>query len=197
MNAKDILYTGSCLQESEEAKKLYNRTHGLTDPGEQKNRNYDWKFDKNNHVFGRPEPIEFNGAKKSLNTDFLEASYPKTKIVDRRLEDYRQATADMIGKSKFRGTLHQNIDDSHVFGVKTVLGGNWNVAKCINGDSNEKTEKHFAPDSDLGKNVLYRSKMQALIPKSTIEPEKIFGLPSIRSDIQRNKTSICDFTVIL
>jgi len=177
-------------------KTLYNRSHGLTDPGQQKDRNYKWYVDKSNHVFGKNEPLEADGAKKSLTFDFLEAQFPKTKVVDKRLEDFRQATTDMVGRSKFKGTLHPSIEEGHVFGNKNVLGGNWNVAKCIHGDAEQKTEAHLAPDPDLGKSVLHRSKLQNVQPKD-LEIDKTFGLPSIRHDLKKNKVSICDLTVII
>jgi hypothetical protein len=102
----------------------------------------------------------------------------------------------MVGRSKFKGTLHPSIDENHSFGVNSVLGGNWNVAKCIYGDPDEKTYKHLEPDVDLGKTLTYRSKLQNVQPKE-VDPEKSFGVPSIRHDLKRNKEriSVCDFTV--
>jgi len=130
-NAKDLIYTQVNLEEKEPVKKLYQKTHGLSDPGEQKDRNYNWPVDKHNHVFGKTEPIEYEGTKKCLNSDFLEANYPKTKIVSKRLEDFRQATSDVVGRSKFKGTLSEKIEPNHSFGVKSLLGNNWNVGKLI------------------------------------------------------------------
>ncbi len=196
VNAKDLLYAGTGMTEPEEVKTLYNKSHGLTDPGQQKDRSYKWYVDKNSHVFGKYEPREENGAQKSLTFDFLEANFPKTKVVDKRLEDYRQATSDMVGRSKFRGTLPPTVEETHIFGNKNVLGGTWNVAKCMHGDPEQKTESHLQPDPDLGKSVLYRSKLQNLQPKEN-EIDKTFGVPSIRYDLKRekDKLSICDLTV--
>jgi hypothetical protein len=130
-----------------------------------------------------------------LGFDTLEHAYPQTKIVDKRLEDFRQATSDMLGRSKFKGTLHPSIDENFTFGVKNVLSGAWNVAQCIHGDPEEKTSKHYEPDPDLGKTVLHRSKLINLQPKE-IDPEKTFGVPSIRGDLKRTKpASVCDMTV--
>lgn len=165
-------------------KKLYNKSHKVTDPGEQKDRNYHWNFDKTTHVFGKYEPMEFEGTKKSLRNDFLESYYPKTKIVDKRLEDFRQAIIEQVGKPKFRGSMPSNIDESHAFGAKSVIEGNWNAGKCINGDPQQTTDKLMCCDIDLGKNVLYRSKLKNMKPK-TPSPEKLFGLPTIRLDLQK------------
>jgi hypothetical protein len=196
-NAKDLIYTCKNIEEPEEAKKLYTRTHGLTDPGEQKDRQYNWNVDKHEYVFGKPDPIEMDGAKKSLRTDFMEANYPKTRIVDKRLEDFRQATSDMVGRGKFKGTLHPDIKEDHVFGCKTIVGENWNVGKCIHGDPEDKNQRHFESDPDLGKSVLHRSKLVTVRPKENPISDKMFGIPSIRYDLnKREKTSICDINVL-
>ena len=48
-------------------------------------------------------------------TENLTNTYPQTKIVGKRLEEYRQATEDMLGKSKFWGTLSEKIEPEHTF----------------------------------------------------------------------------------
>jgi hypothetical protein len=191
------LYSGCLLNEPEDVKKLYTKTHGLTDPGEQKDRNYNWPVDKNTHYFGKPQNIELEGAKKSLMTDFLEANHPKTIIIDKRLEDYRQATSDMVGRSKFRGTLHPSIDENHIFGKKSIIGENWNASKCMHGDPQEKTLNHLTPDPDLGRSILYRSKLSAIKPNAA-PSDKVFGVPSVRVDLpEKQYTSVSDLTVRL
>lgn len=160
-------------------KKLYQRTHGLSDPGEQKNRDYKWGFDKDEHVFGLPQEKEINGCKKSLESDYLYGLYPPTKIVDKRLENYRQATSTMLGKGKCKGTLNKNLGDDHTFGLKYPLS-NCNASKCIYGDSSLMNSESLNPDRDLGRSVSYRSKFH--IP-SEFDNNKTFGIPSIRSDL--------------
>ena len=44
---------GAIAYEHAESKALYKKTHGNFDPGEQKQRDYKWKFDPNENVFGR------------------------------------------------------------------------------------------------------------------------------------------------
>jgi hypothetical protein len=192
-----VLYNGCLLNEPEDVKKLYTRTHGHTDPGEQKDRNYNWPVNKTTYVFGKPQGIEMDGAKKSLRTDFLEADYPKTRVVEKRLEDFRQATSDMIGRSKFRGTLNPSLDDNHVYGKKSIIGDNWNASKCVHGDPEEKALKHLTPDPDLGKSILHRSKLSAVQP-NIVPSDRVFGVPSVRVDLPQKKfTSINNNTVIL
>ena len=62
-NAKELIYNGSLLKEPDDVKKLYYKTHGLTDPGEQSKRFYKWNFDPNNHKFGYFQDKEVDGAK--------------------------------------------------------------------------------------------------------------------------------------
>jgi len=178
-------------------KSQYKKSHWLSDPGEQINRDYKWNVDKNTHVFGKPQAREVDGCKKSLENDLLDASYPKTIIVNKRLEDFRQAYSDMIGKTKFKGTLNSSINENNTFGFNKVSGSDWDVAKCLHGDPNEKTEKHLEPDPDLGKSFLYKSKLQNLHPK-TPDPNRTYGVPSIRFDLKKNITnlnSVTNYTV--
>lgn len=195
-NAKDVIYNGCLLNEPDDVKKRYQKTHGLSDPGEQKLRNYIWNFDKDKHAFGLPQDKEIDGAKKSLRTDELDAPYPLTKIVGKRLEDFRQATSDMLGRPKFKGTLHPNLGPDHMFGLPNKFGA-WNAGKCINGDPDEIRPEALLPDSDLGKDVKYKSKLDSLKP---IEygMNKTFGVPSIRTDLPKKAfVSVSDLNVSL
>ena len=65
-NAKELIYNGSLLNEPDDVKTLYYKTHGLTDPGEQSTRFYNWNFDPKKHKFGFFQEKEIDGAKKSL-----------------------------------------------------------------------------------------------------------------------------------
>jgi hypothetical protein len=189
-NAKDLLYTCPNVKESEEVKKLYLKTHGLNDPGQQKDRNYNWYVNKDNFVFGKGDLREYEGAKKSLESDYVEANYPKSKIVDKRLEDFRQATSDMVGKGKFRGTLHPSIDENFVFGV-SKCNDRWNARKCVQGNLEENAQKFLESDVDLGKSLHHRNKIKNIVPKE-YDGERTFGIPSIRSDLKRTRSSITD-----
>lgn len=190
-----MIYNGCLLNEPDEVKKMYQKTHGLSDPGEQKVRNYNWYVDKNKHAFGLPQEKEFDGAKKSLRMDELKAPYPSTKIVGKRLEDFRQATEDMLGRSKFRGTLHPNLGPDHMFGLPNTLGGNWNAGKCIYGDPNQITPEALLPDLDLGRDVKYRSKLDSIKPIN-YDINKKFGVPSIRNDLPKKQfVSVTDLNV--
>lgn len=193
-NVKELIYFCPNIDENEQTKRLYRTTHGFSDPGEQKNRNYNWKdIDKNSFLFGKPQEMELNGALKSLKSDNLEAQYPKTKIVDKKLEDFRQATEDMLGTSKYKGTMNPNLPEDFVFGVKSIKndGNDWNLRKCLEGEANKKIE----PDKDLGKSILHRSKLSSVQPRE-YDPNKTFGVPSVRVDLSRKKNaSVSDVIV--
>lgn len=187
-NAKELIYKGSLLDEPPEVKKLYYKTHGLTDPGEQSSRFYKWgNIDPKNHSFGYFQEAEEDGVKKSLMTDNLFNPYPQTKLVGKRLEDFRQATEDMLGKSKYFGTLNPKFHDiNHTFGKESKLGDAWNAGRCIYGDGTTVTPESVKPDIDLGRDSHYASKLKSLQPIER-DPDKTYGVPSIRSDLPAKK----------
>jgi hypothetical protein len=174
---------------------MYNTTHGLTDPGEQKNRNYKWRVDKNKHSFGLPQEKEYDGAKKSFMTDFLDSQFPMTNIVTKRLEDYRKASKDGLGQIKYKGTVDPNLAEDFIFGVPSIknVDDKWNCGKCIHGDN----KRDISADSDLGKSILHRSKLPSRQPKE-YDPNKTFGVPSVREDLKRKRNvSVNDLNVYL
>jgi hypothetical protein len=191
-NAKEVIYNGCLLDEPEEVKAMYRKTHGFTEPGEQKDRNYSWKFNKTTHTFGKPQTLELDGAKKSLLMDQSEGLYPPTKLQNKHAEDFRQATTDIVGKSKYHGTLLPTLGPDHVFGVKNDFGNAWSAGKCINGDPAEMTSKHVECDPDLGRDFRYKSKLKNLKPIE-YDMNKVFGIPSIRRDLKKRcVTSVTD-----
>ena len=63
-----------------------------------KNRNYNWKFDPATHVFGKHVTVLENGAKNCLQPDFAQNEFPRTRIVKKNVEDYRNFREEPIGK---------------------------------------------------------------------------------------------------
>lgn len=127
---KETLYNPIHLKNTAEDLKRYLKTHGLSEPGYQKDREYNWPVDKRNFIFGKGEKKEYDGTQKSLKSDFLEGAYPRTRIVEKRYNDYSEASMDLLGKPKFRGTLHHSIDADYVFGkVKKKEGFISNAGK--------------------------------------------------------------------
>lgn len=73
VNAKEILYPlGGGQNEHEEFASQYKKTHGNFAPGEQKNREYNWKFDPNDHRFGYGEQKVLNGAANAIHHERTE-----------------------------------------------------------------------------------------------------------------------------
>ena len=186
MNAKDLIYNGCPLKEEPDVKKLYFKTHGVTDPGELSLRNFKFNFDPNEHKFGYAQEKELDGVKKSLKEDYLFNPYPQTKIVGKRLEDFRQATEDMLGKGKYLGTLAPKFyNDDHTFGLGSNFEG-WNVGKCIHGDLSTLDNKNLEPDIDLGRDVHYKNRVKNLQP-SQRDQNRTYGVPSIRNDLPKKE----------
>ena len=186
INAKELIYSGCPLKEKDDVKKLYYKTHGVTDPGEQSMRGFKFGFDPNDHKFGLFQEKEIDGVKKSLLTDYLYNPYPQTKLVGKRLEDYRQATGDLLGKSKFLGTLVAKFYcDDHTFGKGSNFK-DWNASKCIHGDETTVNNKILEPDVDLGRDVHWKNKIKNLQP-SQRDLNRVYGVPSIRDDLPKKQ----------
>lgn len=169
--------------------KLYQKTHGHTLPGEQLDRGYKWPVDKHNHIFGISQNIEYDGCKKSLMSDRIGNEYMKTKIVDKHLEDFRQATMEPVGMRKCFGSLNQNLPLDFTYGVKSMKDSNWNAAMCIYGNSTIRSEQDLIPDSDLGKSFFHKSKLKSSL---LINSDRASGIPSIRSDLKKANPSVAD-----
>ena len=184
INAKDLLYYGA-KEEPDDVKKLCYKSHGVTDPGKQNTRYYNWNIDPKNFKFGYYQKGEIDGAKNSLSNDTLFNPYPQTKLVSKRAEDFRQATNDMLGKGKYFGTLNPKFfDEDHAFGKESKLGDQWNAGRCIHGDENTVTPDSVQSDLDLGRNWRYGSKLKNLQPTQT-NLNRIYGVPSIRRDLPK------------
>jgi hypothetical protein len=185
-NAKDLIYYG-VNDEHDKIKLLYYKSHGVTDPGQQSTRFYKWNFDPKTHKFGYFQQGEIDGAKNSLKSDTLFNPYPQTKLVNKRYEDFRQATEDMLGKGKYFGSLNPNLyDENHTFGKESKLGDAWNAGRCIHGDETTVTPESVKSDVDLGRSWRFGSRLKSLQPTQT-DLNRIYGIPSIRRDLQKKK----------
>mmetsp|Transcript_41618 Transcript_41618/g.40005 ORF Transcript_41618/g.40005 Transcript_41618/m.40005 type:complete len:150 (+) Transcript_41618:117-566(+) len=140
-SAKEILYApeGS-KEEKQEVAQMYMKTHGNFGPGEQRDRGYQWKVDKENFRFGYGEQKQLDGVAKSVHHERLdEGGFPKTVIVKKTVEDMRAVTADQLGRVKNLGQGKPNIPEDQIFGVRNLMSTDiWNAGKCIHGEPNEK-----------------------------------------------------------
>ena len=98
MNAKEILYPkDGKAREEQQIHDMYKKTHGNFDPGEQKNRNYDWKLDQTSHRFGFGENKVLNGASMAIHNERPEEYFPQTVIVQKTVEDHKAVSSDLLG----------------------------------------------------------------------------------------------------
>jgi len=180
-STKEVLYNHPGIHEDEKARQLYIKSHLQYDSGEQKNREYQWPFDPKNHVFGRSGKMILNEAKLCVQPETAdESSFPKTKIVKKNVEDFKDFACDKLGHTKNLGQTTQNIDSDHVFGFKSKKVELWNAAKCIHG---EATSNDVQPDADLGKSTKYGNRNLAHCG----DEERVFGVPTIRNDLQKTQ----------
>ena len=101
---KDLLQTGFTLNEDPDVKKLYLKSHGNFQPAEQKHRDYNWPFEVNGHVFGKADKMVRNEAQRCLQPEKLDAeSFPKTNLVKKNVEDFRDFHKDSLGRPRNLG----------------------------------------------------------------------------------------------
>ena len=168
---------------------MYIKTHGNFASGEQKDRNYNWNFDKTTHRFGYGEQRLINGAAMSIHAERFENTFPKTVIVKKTVEDVKAVTSDILGVSKNLGQGKPPMSAEHAYGIKNIVGNDiWNAAKCIHG---EPTEKEVRPDNDLGRCTKPGSMN---VVRKAEDWNRSFGTPTIRTDIPyKEKRSIADY----
>jgi hypothetical protein len=78
---------GAFIADDPNTTAMYRKTHGNYAPGEQKQRDYNWKFDPADHRFGYGEKRVLNGAALALHAERHEEQYPKTVIIQKTVED--------------------------------------------------------------------------------------------------------------
>lgn len=192
-SAKEMLYPagGAVASEDAETHMMYRKTHGNYDPGEQRSRDYNWKFDQKEHIFGYAEKRVLDGAKQALQAERAEEYFPKTVIVKKTLEDHKAVAGDHLGKVKNLGQGQKDRGADHVHGSKNLQGGDtWNAARCIHG---EPTAKELEPDRDLGKSTKPNCRNVVLREE---DRHRSFGCPTIRHDIPTKiKKSVADYQV--
>ena len=178
-NAKDVLYPAGGHREEK------NKTG---DPAVQKERNYDWGVDKTQHRFGYAEQKILNGAAYSLHPERKGGAFPKTVIVKKTVEDFKQVAHDILGKPKNLGQGAIPVPRDHTFGVSTVGSDAWNAAKCLHGEP--ASVREVQPDTDLGKCTKAGCRNEV---RNDNDINRVFGAPTIRLDIPyRNKKSMAD-----
>lgn len=171
--------------ENPEVKQMYYKSHGVTDAAEQMSRNYQWPFDKSEHRFGHYEPPELNGVSIALRPEVNGGSHPKTEIIQKTVEDYRNSNHEELGRSKNLGTGKLPVPENHIFGVPTYKEP-WDAGQCIRG---KPAANDLMPDKDLGKTNRFGFRNSV---KDGDEARQ-FGVPTIRKDIlKKDFKSVAD-----
>ena len=92
-----IFPNGVYLSDTKVMTDLYRKTHGNFQPGEQKKRDYNWKFDPAEHMFGYGEKKVLDGAAKALRPERYGEDFPKTVILKKTVEDFKGVSSDLLG----------------------------------------------------------------------------------------------------
>jgi len=167
---------------SAEEKALYIKSHANFDPGEQKRRGYTWvdskgAIDPHDYNFGGiVSERDVNGMAKAMNP-LLDDRIPREPVVcDKLLEDYREVHGEQLGLVKNLGFGERGVDTkTFVFGMPSQRGPEWGTRECMGNYTAEEQQ----PDKDLG-----RSLKPGWRNIAREGPDRAFGVPSIRKDIE-------------
>mmetsp|Transcript_33161 Transcript_33161/g.87567 ORF Transcript_33161/g.87567 Transcript_33161/m.87567 type:complete len:324 (-) Transcript_33161:201-1172(-) len=179
--AKPLLYP-TVTEDDQQYKAQYIKSHKSYAPGEQKQRDYNWKIDMGTHKFGVGvgSQTAMNGASFGVTGAMAQCEPPR--ITSKKTEDFKN-THDQLGRVR---NLGHGSKESHpgVYGKASLPNSKvWDARSCIEGDY---TYDEQAPDADLGKS--HTPGFRNITAES-----RAFGVPTVRSDIPKYATrSIAD-----
>ncbi len=133
---------------------LYKRSHGSYQPGEQRNRNYQWNIDPKTTRFGaKGDTIALNGISKNISEVLKGAAENDLKnsvpIVNKKnVEDYYN-TKESLGKTRNLGQESAHRPSDMVYGKPSGVKG-LSAAEVIRG---KYAPADLQPDRDLGKSI--------------------------------------------
>jgi len=186
---KGLLYPVNVLEEDPDGMNhsKYVKSHGDYAPGEQRRRGYDWDgsgINPETMVFGTHESNPYReGVAKAMNPTLEDGHIEGAKIVQKRLEDFKMTDGGELGRATNLGHGDQSLPGSHVFGVPSRRFEELGVRSLLKGDYSEQEQQ---PDPDLGKSL--RKGFRNTGPEA-----KVFGAPTIRTDIPAPRTkSVAD-----
>jgi EF-hand domain-containing family member B len=173
LTAKEVIFPRGVEDDTGDMHKRYVKTHRDYQPGEQVDREYLWPAGVNpaQFKFGREENRTSGTTRDALTWD--QAKQP-TKIVLKRLEDYRAVSRDLLGEKKNYMQYPLPVPADFRFGARSSDSSN-TAASCLH--FNSKVVVEVMPEKDLGK-----CDVQG---KRNILSDRVYGLPSIRTDIPR------------
>jgi EF-hand domain-containing family member B len=168
---------------------LYRRSHGSYAPGEQKRRDYNWPVDPENTVFGRKAGTNaLNGASANIAEVLKGSDAGNTIISKKSVEDFRN-TGDVLGMSRNLGQGSGSRPFDMIYGQPSaaILKSRrvHTAAEVIKGNYNPVQQ---LPDHDLGKSITPGF-------RNFTSTDRVFGCPSIRTDLQytrQGRRSVAD-----
>eukprot|EP01035_Chromulina_nebulosa_P020988 gene20988-27199_t len=180
--AKDLIFP-NLSDDYFEGEDLYKRSHHSYLPGEQMKRNYEWKINPNDTVFGRKgDTIALNGVSSNITLVLQGNENDYQLISNKSVEDFRN-TSDMIGMSRNLGQGSGIRPFDMVYGKSSaamrkakkvhtaaeVMRGNYSLDEQL-------------PDKDLEKSITPGFRNISF-------ENRAYGIPSIRSDLQSKSNS--------
>ena len=153
IGAKDLLYPVP-EAETEEAKRLYQKSHGTFEPGVQRRRyegeNSDLGFDVQKKRFGMVGAMgDQNGVYKCLNNVEVAAANAGSvlHIVPKNVARFKESVEHKLGQCKNLGQAGSRPPNhkEHAYGVVDKSKTTWGAAECIQGSY---TEEDQLPDLD-------------------------------------------------
>jgi len=176
--AKNALYPRNVEPDSNDVQQQYRWTHGNYAPGEMIRRDYKWPEEtkKDTFRFGLTDREETGVRegdliKAALDTDHEDdGTYTRTMIVDKRGDDFRNRDYDHIGKPHYMVYEYPPVATGHAFG-KASGERVCTTEMCMRVKNNQ-----LQPDADVGKCIKEGR-------RNFTDNPRVFGVPSIRSDI--------------
>ena len=178
MTAKEVIFPRVGLdEETTGMHRLYVKTHKSFAPGEQVDREYSWPEGVNpdEFTFGQVDAAASRTAKDALTWDRADAP---SKVVLKRLEDFRSVSNDPLGERKNHMQRPLPVPADFRFGARSTNSNN-TAAHCLH--FNSKRDAELLPDRNLGKCDV-QGKRNSIT-------DRVYGLPSIRTDIPKPELS--------
>jgi len=187
VSSKDLIYSMAEYKLEDALRDQYKKSHNSYQPGEQRDRKYEWKdIDPKHHRFGAIESKPLHDDASVASCLRPESKIDQTRIVNLAVENHRSMNTNILGKSKYRGNLDSESTQrliAHQNKMKQVTVPEWSARQCLQGEYKE-ADQH--PDEDLG---------CARRPgfRNFTNGDRVFGTPSVRTDIKPPTTrSISD-----
>lgn len=166
-------------EDEEHAHTMYVKSHAAFGPGEQRSRNYQWDatgFDPVTHRFGAVDKDDYQqGVKKALQPALDQTAQQPPKLANKVHEDFKAANTDLLGRPRKLGAGERaHLSEDHTFGMPSMRHGpEPGVDRLLQGAYSEAEQQ---PDADLGKSL--REGWRNTTPEG-----RVFGIPSVRTDV--------------